>query len=458
MKNFLLTVCFIVLYLIICISVIAQQELPERYRPSGPQPEVNKSLPNYTFENVTYYQSKSVSLSDFKGKWLLLDFWFVNCASCISSFPKINKIQKEFKHTLNYLLVGINEEQKFGGKDIEKLYEGMRDRQNLELISAYDSILNFRWGIWSMPHIIIVDPNGIVKYITSGSDMTVEKIREMIEGKDVKFKEKDPMRPEYDVTTFPGSADNKLVYRSILTRSNGETPVGNNFFRFARWSEEGRKHGFYITSVSLKKLYYLAYSGKADWEPGDSLHHMPLHSEVVCEAKDSAMFDSDPDLTPPDFKGLYSYNLAVPADKSKNPGFMMNVLQKDLQTSFGFKVNVEKRKMQVWELVISDIKKAGMLKTKGRDEYIGDGTESFAFPSGFTARNIPLKTIFFNITYYIGGQDCSWFYDATGITHNIDIELKAVMTDFNDIQKALRKNGLEFRKALKEFNVIVVKD
>jgi hypothetical protein len=38
-------------------------------------PEVGKPCPDFTLNNVAYYSKKKVSLNDFKGKWLILDFW-----------------------------------------------------------------------------------------------------------------------------------------------------------------------------------------------------------------------------------------------------------------------------------------------------------------------------------------------------------------------------------------------
>jgi len=49
----------------------------------------------------------SIQLNDFKGKYILLDFWFVNCPPCMRGIPKVNAILEKFKDK-NLVVIGIN--------------------------------------------------------------------------------------------------------------------------------------------------------------------------------------------------------------------------------------------------------------------------------------------------------------------------------------------------------------
>ena len=146
-------------------------------------PEIGKPIPEFTL-NVHYFKTKSVSINDFKGKWLFLDFWFAGCGACIQSFPSVNSHYKEFRNDLTWLMVGS-----IGSRftDTQTLYEKLRAKQNLEMPVAYDSVLVNKWNVHSYPHIIIVDPAGIVHSITSGRDLTTEKIRQLVKGDRVSF-------------------------------------------------------------------------------------------------------------------------------------------------------------------------------------------------------------------------------------------------------------------------------
>jgi len=67
--------------------------------------EVGKPCPDFTFSNVANSQKHELNFNDFRGKWLVLDFWHKGCSACIGSFSKHNKEQIEFKDNIQFLLV-----------------------------------------------------------------------------------------------------------------------------------------------------------------------------------------------------------------------------------------------------------------------------------------------------------------------------------------------------------------
>ena len=50
------------------------------------------------------------------------------------------------------------------------------------------------------------------------------------------------------------------------------------------------------------------------------------------------------------------------------------------------------------------------------------------------------------------------FVDKTGIQKNIDLHIDAIMTDFNDVRKALAGKGLFLEKARKKIKTITIYD
>ncbi len=86
------------------------------------------------------------------------------------------------------MLVGVNDKKY--NKGIESLYEKIKARMRLNLLVVYDSVLVNKWDVKSVPHIIIVDPAGTVRFITGGRDMTEEKLQDMLAGKNVNFMKK----------------------------------------------------------------------------------------------------------------------------------------------------------------------------------------------------------------------------------------------------------------------------
>jgi len=132
-------------------------------------PTVGKPMPDFTFNDIQYYSSKTASLKDFRGKWLVLDFWNRYCYTCLDSQPHIDSLQRAFNDKIQFVLVGYTGSQYLKKSDdaaIRVLYERQRKEHDLSLAIAYDSLSFHRFIIRPTPYIIIIDPNGIVRGLT----------------------------------------------------------------------------------------------------------------------------------------------------------------------------------------------------------------------------------------------------------------------------------------------------
>lgn len=71
--------------------------------------------PNFTLKDL---YDKDVSLSDFRGKIVYLNFWGTWCPPCIASVPKQIEIQRKYEH--NKDIVFLNIALEYGVEDIER--------------------------------------------------------------------------------------------------------------------------------------------------------------------------------------------------------------------------------------------------------------------------------------------------------------------------------------------------
>src|SRR5258707_15062744 len=85
-----------------------------------PVPEAGKPCPDFSLNNLVNSKKSRITLNDFKGKWLMIDFWEVSCTSCVASFPKINHLQTLFRDNMTIVLIGDNE-MRFN-RNIKTLY------------------------------------------------------------------------------------------------------------------------------------------------------------------------------------------------------------------------------------------------------------------------------------------------------------------------------------------------
>jgi thiol-disulfide isomerase/thioredoxin len=423
------------------------------------RPEVGQPCPNFTLTEVTHYPKQNVTLDDFKGKWLFLDFWFTGCTLCIKSFPKVNALQKMFTDRVQFLLVGQND-KKYNG-NVNEVFEKLCKKQGLNIAVAYDSNLVNLWNIHSMPHIIIVDPEGIVRHITDGRDMTPEKIKDLLAGNSVTFFPKDREMRDFNpgaLTGTNGTPSDALLYQSVLTKWAGEDQNGGiGLDEFPHNNTEFLSKGWSVSMVPLVALYNYAYIGRWTWTWRDPDFYGKFRLNPILQLSDSSLFDFD-------FKsgqgaGLFNYSLTIPPGNVTQEN-MMQAMQENLKSVFGYDVTLEIREVPVWRLSANHEARKRLL-TKGGKPDNGIGTPTTGYKSiaaGFTIRNQPIEILLHNVTSIVSESDLRPFLDDTGILSNIDITIDADLTDFNDIQRALRNNGLEFELGKKEMTVLVIKD
>lgn len=148
---------------------------------------VGMKMPDITFDNVDHYSKKQVSTSDFRGRWLILDYWTAFCSTCIESQPRMDTLQRAFKDDVTVLLVGLNGVRLNRRSDslIRNRFEKQRRDYTMELAIAYDSLTFDRFDIWATPYIIVVDKKGIIRAITTRIDQ--QQTKALLAGKQVVF-------------------------------------------------------------------------------------------------------------------------------------------------------------------------------------------------------------------------------------------------------------------------------
>lgn len=130
---------------------------------------IGKKAPNFTLLSS---EGKTISLSDYKGKYVLLDFWNTNCQPCIQQIPTLKKIQQEFRND-NFEMISICIDR--NNSATQEVWRKINEKYETKWIQVYDSdglatARNYR--IRNYPTMVIVDPSG--KIINEGKYLTDE--------------------------------------------------------------------------------------------------------------------------------------------------------------------------------------------------------------------------------------------------------------------------------------------
>ena len=135
------------------------------------------------------------TLSDLKGKVVLIDFWSTKCVPCVQSFPEVAELQKHFEGK-DVVILGVT--SIFGyfvdtpnhrtvqcrnnpEKELACFPDYMKGMDiNWTIAVSEEDVMNTDFGVLAIPHVTIIDRQGKVRYNAINVD-NAEKIR-LIEG------------------------------------------------------------------------------------------------------------------------------------------------------------------------------------------------------------------------------------------------------------------------------------
>lgn len=114
-----------------------------------------------------YFDGKqAIDLSEFKGKYVLLNFWATWCSPCLSEMPSLDRLSKKLQDK-NILVIAISEDE--GG--VSQVRPFIQKLQLKSLKILYDSEKRgFKdFGLRGLPSTFLISPEGMVVANFEGS-------------------------------------------------------------------------------------------------------------------------------------------------------------------------------------------------------------------------------------------------------------------------------------------------
>jgi len=134
-----------------------------------PTTAASADAPNFKLQDTN---GKTVQLSDFKGKPIVLDFWATWCQPCRDSIPGMVKLHKDYADKgLVILAISVDGGAVGDIRDFQK-HAGM----NYRVLMGTEEVA-VEYGVRTIPMMILVDKSGKVhkRYLGAGNEDDIEK-------------------------------------------------------------------------------------------------------------------------------------------------------------------------------------------------------------------------------------------------------------------------------------------
>ncbi|MDJ1492329.1 TlpA disulfide reductase family protein [Cytophagaceae bacterium DM2B3-1] len=179
---------FLTIVTILMLTSLKQIQASVKFTSLGPLDSVmNVPAPQFSLKDMS---GKVVSLIDYKGKVVVLDFWATWCVPCRNSFPAMQMTMNMYQNDKNVVFLFIDTREKspnYQSLISQFLSDNHYDFYVLLDEKGADGVQNKVYKTYQIPGIptkFVIDGKGIIRFKNIGFDMnkTNEQVVEELAG------------------------------------------------------------------------------------------------------------------------------------------------------------------------------------------------------------------------------------------------------------------------------------
>lgn len=361
---------------------------------------------------------KSITLSDYRGKLIILDFWGTFCSACISAMPAIHEVIEQFADNVVVIPVSWSKP--------EATLQALRNHKILEPLGLYSLVeakpLVDLFPHQVVPHYVWIDPQGKVVATTALNDVSTDNIAKVLNGEAPDFALKtgiDTGKPlMFDLDVLPKGAE--IGHYSVFIK--GEMPSLNSSANL-RYNQDGTVSGIAIFNRPLPSIYTTIAWRIFGENPSKRMDFIDAitHSSV------------------------YTFDFIIPGVPADS---VFQHLLVNLNQLSGYSAQLVKRKRQC--LILT--------KTENGDRFISTDREKIRIKDSLTYRiqQYPVT----ELIGFLNGKsisDTMLVLNETGYDGPVDITLYAPFNDLANIRRQLNEQGLDLVEAEREVEVFEIR-
>jgi peroxiredoxin len=124
---------------------------------------------------LTDLEDKQQSLSQYRGKIVLVNFWATWCKPCTTEMPAMQKIYDKLRDK-GFVVLAVNELE-----DDAKVREHIKQYgHTFPVLMDHDNKVANQFGVFGLPVSVFVDEKGIIQEYIKGGLLTEQKIDETV--------------------------------------------------------------------------------------------------------------------------------------------------------------------------------------------------------------------------------------------------------------------------------------